>query len=161
MELEGQKGRPEGKLYQSTSITGRAVNYRLNRRILNSKESSVTGPNRERSALHLLQAVSHPCKSASEKPSSPWTLVFLQTSFTQSNIYLLLHKTPSLSLVCWTCLWFCRSLKITIPCYSRINAFWWYDNCLFYFLRLTDPILYSTNNVRAWRWVNKAKFQWN
>lgn len=68
MELEGQKGSPEGKLHHSTSITGRAVNYRLNRRILKRKESSITGPNQE---PHLLQAVSYPCNSANKKPPSP------------------------------------------------------------------------------------------
>lgn len=41
------------------------------RRILNRKESSVTGPKRERCTLHLLQEISYPSNSAIEKPSLP------------------------------------------------------------------------------------------
>lgn len=82
---ETSKGRLKKGVNHSMSITRRIVNYRPIRRIINKKESSVTGPNREGCTSDLVQEINHPYSSPNEKLSSLWTLAFLQWTFLQNN----------------------------------------------------------------------------
>lgn len=56
-------------LYHTMSITGRMVNYR---------------PQQKKCTLHLLQEIDPLSNSVNEKPSSPWSLTFLQQTFFQN-----------------------------------------------------------------------------
>lgn len=76
-----RRGGWKGQSQHSMSAIGRIVNYRSNPRILNRKESSITGPSRKRCTFHLLQEIDDPCN-----PDNPLILAFLQWTFLQNNL---------------------------------------------------------------------------
>lgn len=142
-------GKPEGE------ARGEAGPFHINYRKSCQLQTQQKNPQRERIICYRPQqgkmCTASPTSSRAPLQLGRWdTIITLNTCFSPNEFYsksflLLLHKTISLSLVCWICLWFCHSLQITILCYSWINALWWYDNCLLYFLRSTDPTHYSTD----------------
>lgn len=98
-----------------------------------SGRGSCTIPHRsqapqERYTQHLLHETNHPCSSAGERPSSPWTAFLQQAHFqnSPSPLPLLLHKVTLLSFVCGMSQWFCSSCmsRIAILCCYWINPIW-------------------------------------
>lgn len=103
VELGGQKG----ETCHSISIPGRL---------------SITDPKRKRCTFHLLQQICYSSYWANEKPSSFWTLVFLQGTIIQNNPpnVLLLHKIMFLS-VGFPC-------GFTTTCMPQIVVLCWFLN---------------------------------
>lgn len=110
------------------------INYRKkrsvtdhNRRIVNKEELPITGPNRERCALHLLWETYCPATPPMRNCHHLGLILFsygLSFRTTPLNVFLLLYKLMLLFLICGTCLWFCHICisPNVILCYSWIKS---------------------------------------
>ena len=129
------------------SITGKIVNYRPNRRLLQRKADSITSPNRKRCTLHLLQEINHPSNSANWETNITLNFLLLSNGLlfktTPPNFLLLLHKIMFLSSVCWTFGWFC-----TLACLSHMATLYFQRNAS------------STGKITASFKVDSNNFSW-